>query len=190
MGPYRLSRFLFVRRGLLGYTARMADTSASDRWLFPHLVGWLLLLIVGAFALSVWAAGGMYLADAIALTVPVAAIAWVGYLMARHRRFQYSLRTLLLLVLVWSISCSWLAVRMQQAQRQREVVEAIKRTGGQVWYDTEGEPGVPWLRRLFERLFGEDFFKTVVRAEASDEQWKQLRLALPNCKIERYQQED
>jgi len=83
--------------------------------------------------------------------------------------FQYSLRTLLLLMLLASIGMSWLAVKMQQARRQREAVEAIQKLGGQVWYDYEvqqsgnplpgaGPPGPAWLRNLL----GEDILARVV----------------------------
>ena len=41
----------------------------------------------------------------------------------RRRWFQYSLRSLMIFVLFWSLACSWLAVKMQQARRQRAAVE-------------------------------------------------------------------
>ena len=53
----------------------------------------------------------------------------------RRRWFQYSLRTLLLLMLLVSIGMSWVAVRMQRARRQREAVKGIERLGGGVMYD-------------------------------------------------------
>jgi hypothetical protein len=86
-----------------------------------------------------------------------------------HRWRQFSIRTLLLLVVVASIACSWFAVRMNVAKRQRAAVEAIEKGGGYVIYDYEydGEgyarkgakpPGPAWLR---DRL-GVDFFADVV----------------------------
>ena len=84
----------------------------------------------------------------------------------KRRWYQYSLRTLLLLVLVAAVPCSWLAVRMQRAKRQRE---AIIKTADMVLYDYQmdengiilqvAEPPAPsWLRRLL----GDDFFKEAV----------------------------
>ena len=87
----------------------------------------------------------------------------------RRRWFQYSLRTLLLFMLLVSIGMSWVAVRIQRARRQREAVEAIQKLGGLVRYDYQvqqsgnplpgaGPPGPAWLRNLL----GEDIFARVV----------------------------
>ena len=83
----------------------------------------------------------------------------------RRRRFlQFSLRALLVFVLLVSIGMSWFAVKLQRARRQKEAVEAIQKAGGWVKYDYEAafpfaEPSVPkWARKLF----GDDFFFDVV----------------------------
>ena len=88
--------------------------------------------------------------------------------MANHTRrlrwFQYSLRTLLLVMLMASVGMSWFAVKMQWVRRQREAVEVITRLGGFVTYDWRSDgsglepPGPAWLRNLL----GEDFFGEVV----------------------------
>ncbi len=52
-----------------------------------------------------------------------------------RRWFQFSLRTLLLFVLLVSLSLSWFAVKRQQATRQEKAVEAIRKAGGNVAYD-------------------------------------------------------
>ena len=87
-----------------------------------------------------------------------------------RRRYQYSLRVLLLLPLVCAIPCSWVACRVQRAARQKAAVRGIVETGGSVTYDYEAEarshhwpskpepPGPPWLRALL----GEDFFSRVI----------------------------
>jgi hypothetical protein len=77
----------------------------------------------------------------------------------KRRWFQYSLRTLLVFVTVCAIPCSWLAVKLRQAERQREAATAIERLGGKVTWDSKasGQPG--WLRCVL----GDDFFNTVVR---------------------------
>ncbi len=50
-----------------------------------------------------------------------------------RRRFQYSLRTLLVFVTLFAILCSWFAVKMQQANRQWAAAEEIIRLGGTAW---------------------------------------------------------
>ncbi|NQT16725.1 MAG: hypothetical protein HQ582_28465 [Planctomycetes bacterium] len=76
----------------------------------------------------------------------------------KHRWFQFSLRTLLVFVLLVSIGMSWLGVQLDRARKQREAVEAIEKAGGSVLYGYELTPSgssVPmWLRELL----GEDFF--------------------------------
>jgi hypothetical protein len=83
----------------------------------------------------------------------------------KRRWYQFSQRTLLVLVLLVSIGLSWLGIKMNQARRQREVVKAILEAGGAVYYDYEykqsGNPEPPapaWLRKLF----GDDLFRDVV----------------------------
>ncbi len=105
----------------------------------------------------------------------------------RYRWYQYSLRTLLLLMLLASLGMSAFATRMRTARRQRDAVAAIQRSGGSVWYNhdclksgfysirrADSKPGPQWLRRLL----GDDFFMTVVEAavesDADFENLKQL----------------
>jgi hypothetical protein len=85
------------------------------------------------------------------------------------RWLQYSLRTLMIVVTLFAVACSWFAVKMQQAKRQREAVEAIEKLGGRISYDYEWDsgsgyritgakpPGPTWLRKVL----GDDFFCTV-----------------------------
>lgn len=78
------------------------------------------------------------------------------------RRWYCNLRTLLLLMLLASIFMVWVVVRLEQANRQREVVETIVELGGRVLYDYQmnraKSPGPAWLRKLL----GNDFFTNVV----------------------------
>ncbi len=91
----------------------------------------------------------------------------------KRRWFQFSLRTLLLLVLICAIGSAWVAPRLQRAQYQKTAVEAILKDGGVVWYDFEvnaegnhigsaERPGPAWLRKML----GDDFFAAAVYAEA------------------------
>jgi Leucine-rich repeat (LRR) protein len=80
------------------------------------------------------------------------------------RWYQFSLRTLLIFVTLFGIVCSWFAVKMRQAKRQREAVEAIIKNRGEVRYDYQEHdffakpPGPEWLRNWL----GEDFLCNVV----------------------------
>jgi len=53
----------------------------------------------------------------------------------KRRWYQYSLRTLLLFMLLASIGLSWLAVKLKQAREQKEAVRAIEEAGGWVIHD-------------------------------------------------------
>jgi len=50
---------------------------------------------------------------------------------------QFSLRTLLVFMLLLSLPLGWFAMKMQRASRQREAVEAILKVGGTAWYDCQ-----------------------------------------------------
>ena len=87
----------------------------------------------------------------------------------RRRCWQFSLRTLFVVVLLFAVPCSWFAVKMQQARTQREVVRTLREGGADAFYDFESvesrssipkaEPPAPaWLLELL----GVDFFCDVV----------------------------
>jgi hypothetical protein len=85
-----------------------------------------------------------------------------------RRRFQFSLRTLLIIVTLFAIACSWFAVKMKQARTQREAVEKIRKWGKEInitysWQaDPQTKPHIPeWLRQLA----GDDFFYYVYGLE-------------------------
>jgi hypothetical protein len=112
-----------------------------------------------------------YLARGICLSALVVQAAILGllvFLLARRRTtqdelrwYQFSLRSLLMLMLLACIAMIPVAIREQQAKKQREAVDAVRKLGGSVTYDgllaTGEAPGPVWLHRLL----GEDFFITV-----------------------------
>jgi len=88
---------------------------------------------------------------------------WFAAGLLFRRRFQFSIRSLLGFVLVCAVVCSWLAVQMQQARRQKEAVEALGHFTGCIFYDYQCSgrrwepPGHAWL----EEVLGEDFFADI-----------------------------
>jgi hypothetical protein len=82
----------------------------------------------------------------------------------KRQWFEFSLRTLLIVVTLCAMPCSWFAVKSQQAQRQKEATVAIRGLGGQIIYDWEitangglelnPKPTGPlWLRRMLRDDF-------------------------------------
>ena len=85
----------------------------------------------------------------------VVVLGWFIVALVFRWRFQFSLRSLLLLVVAVALSCSWLAVEMKAAKREREAAEAIEKLDGVLYWS---EPAGPvWLRSLL----GEHFFQHV-----------------------------
>ncbi len=84
----------------------------------------------------------------------------------KRRWFQFSLRTLLLIIFLASVGMSTLGVKMHRARKQRQIVAAILKLGGGVQYDYHDgicdprkHPPVPaWQLKVF----GDDFFSDVV----------------------------
>ena len=92
-------------------------------------------------------------------------------------RLQYSLRSLLVFVLLANLGMAWIFPRWRVARQQRDAVAAIRALGGDVYYDYmwPGPGGVPpgpvWARRLL----GDDFFADAVCV--NDDVWVQMMFA-------------
>lgn len=87
----------------------------------------------------------------------------------KRRWFRFSLKTLLIVVVLSSLLLGWLGLEIQQAERQSQAVEEIQKTGAWVVYDWDldddgnatwkGRPPVPeWLTEWT----GVDLFGDVV----------------------------
>ena len=86
---------------------------------------------------------------------------------ALSARFQFSIRSLLVLAVVVAVPCSWLATEMEQAKKQRDAEVEIEKLRGAVSYDRQidpfnnwwsipctAPPGQAWLRKLLgDHLF-------------------------------------
>jgi hypothetical protein len=85
------------------------------------------------------------------------------------RWYQYSLRTLLIFMLLVSILMSYIAVRKRHAERQQEIVAALRKKYVGLWYDyqSNGFGSPEYERPLTQPQFlldwlGIDFFHSVV----------------------------
>jgi hypothetical protein len=72
-----------------------------------------------------------------------------------RRRFQFTIRSLLVLVVVVAMPCSWLGVEMKKAKTQEKYAESIMEVGAGIGLANTSVP--VWLRRVF----GEYFFVRV-----------------------------
>jgi internalin A len=106
----------------------------------------------------------------------------------KPRRFQYSLRTLLLFVLVCALACSWLGVKLKRARDQRDAVGAILNWRGEVYYDYETDASgnqisgkSPPEQTWFNKFLGTDFRCVTGVTVENDKQMAYLE-ALPDIR--------
>ncbi len=129
----------------------MTEPTATRRWFRPT-PGWLIfgvLVVEGLLWLSErlrWFPAGW--AAAIVLVVVGATLLlmlfwFIGSLLFRWR-FQFSVRSLLALTLIIAVPCSWIAERIRQVRREKEIVAAIEKLGGGVKWVTY-DNGLPVL---------------------------------------------
>jgi hypothetical protein len=87
---------------------------------------------------------------------------WFVFALLFRRRFQFSIRSLLVLTIAVALPFSWLAVELKWARTQRETVEALMKLGGILHYDKKFYPSAypPALLWMRVRL-GDDFFCNV-----------------------------
>jgi len=114
----------------------------SERW-FPK--GWPVLIAIASVGMMM-----------------VLLLFWFVLALLFRWRFQFSIRSLLLLTVAVAIPCSWLAVDVQQATKQKEAVEALKKMDVTVGYSEVSDsfgylrgdrPGPAWVRKLVGDAF-------------------------------------
>jgi len=159
----------------------MSDFTPKPRWFHPTpdrlVLG--LLAIAGLLWLSdhfgwpAWHKGYAVLVAVASMgLVFLLMLVWFAISMVVRLRYQFSLRSLLALVVAVAIPCSWLTVEMRRAKRQRGAAEAIKALGGEVIWDRQSGPA--WLGRVL----GDGFFSSVssvASTGATDGDLKNLR---------------
>lgn len=170
---------VFSPSGRLGYTDGMAEAPSRRRWFYPtpgRFVA-ILLAVEGILWLAEqfrWLPKGYAVLIAVASVglFVLLAVLWLGVALLFHLRFQFSLRSLLMLTVVVAVSCSWLTVEMKKAREQTAAVATILKLEGRPAYDWQvdasgiyllpnAQSPVPgWLRNLLE----EDFFSDVIQA--------------------------
>ena len=160
-GPFWQGRW---RRGIL---AGM-DAPEKRRWYCPT-PGWLVygsLVVEGLLWLSEqyrWFRFNEHKGWTVLIAVAVVGVTillmllWFTVALLFRRRFQFGIRSLLVLVVVVAVPCSWMAVKRQQAKREQEAAAAIETMGGHVLWS--GPSGPAWLRNLL----GDDFYKRLFR---------------------------
>ena len=93
---------------------------------------------------------------------------WLIVALIFRRRFQFTIRSLLILTVAIATACSWVTVELKKARMQEAAVTEIRKMGGSVAYDWQfgmtgiylgkaQEPGPAWLHDLL----GADFFETI-----------------------------
>ena len=114
---YRLSPDRFMA-GLILVVGLLWSSKCFQWSGFNNHKGWTVLIAIVAVAL--WAAAST--------------VRRIGAIVCR-RRFQFSLRSLLLFFMAASIACSWLGVDMTRARRQAAAIRAITSDGGSAEYN-------------------------------------------------------
>jgi hypothetical protein len=161
--------------------AQPAVPKRSIRWFQPTPARLLaaLLVVEGLLWLSnrfgwlSWHKGYAVLTAVVLVAAAlVGMIFWFGVSLIFRWRFQFSIRSLLVLVVAVAMPCSWLAVEIKKANRQREAAEGIEKLGGSTTPDTyfvrdekerfnpgySDDPEPLWL----QEALGGDFFANVV----------------------------
>ena len=135
-----------------------------------------LLWLSDRFGWLGWHKGYAVLTGVAAVGVAMILMAvWFAVALIFRRRFQFSLRSLLVLVVVVAVPFSWLGIEIKRTKRQGDAVAAIEKFGGTVEYDWQGDAngkrvrnaqpqGPKWLRALL----GVDIFGQVRSIEARE----------------------
>ena len=174
--------------GGLWYINDMAAPEPRRRRFHPT-PGKLLLVLLAAEGILFLANWFQWIPKGWSVLIAVAAVGvfligmlvWFALAHCLRWRFQFSLRSLLVLTVAVAVPCSWLAAEVKTAGEQKEAAEEIGTLGGSVRYDCQKEiksgvvqcgsvsaeytvinpesPAPYWLRRMM----GYDFFTTVVK---------------------------
>jgi len=74
----------------------------------------------------------------------------------RRRWLQFSLRTLLIVVTVWSVPLGWVGWRLGEVRRERATITWVEKMGGGVYYQSNYKPDDrSWWEESTDKWFGE-----------------------------------
>jgi hypothetical protein len=109
-----------------------------------------------------WVEGSLPEQSAFRLEIPFQQAMLTGMIAPKPKRrpFQFSLRTLLIVITLCAIPCSWLAVTVQNAEKHRKATLAISREGGVFFTHAlrVPNPGPPdWRERISNYFFPEEY---------------------------------
>jgi len=129
--------------GLLAVQVFLLLSEQSQWFGFNEKKGWTVLIAFG-----------------VACSAVVIMFLWGAVSLLFRWRFQFSVRSLVVLVVAIAIPCCWLAVKRQQALEQREAFKAFREFPGIIRYDFQlfspaAEPPAPSYLR---NMLGDDFF--------------------------------
>jgi hypothetical protein len=123
--------------------------SEKAKWFsFNEKKGWTVLVAVAAVGIVL----GMML------------LWWLTALVFRWR-FQFGIRTLLVLTVAVALPFSWLAAEMRKARQQREAIATIQQLGGFVLYYGRQVSEVTPPPRWLEEVMGPDFLIDVYEVD-------------------------
>jgi hypothetical protein len=129
-----------------------------DRLIVGLLAVEVLLWLSDRLGWPVWHKGYAVLTAVAAVGVAMLVmLVWFAASLIFRWRFQFSIRSLLVLVLVVAIPSSWMRVEIELARRQSEAVKGIWHVAEAVDYDWQVVVGPAWLWNLL----GNDFFMNV-----------------------------
>ncbi len=83
-------------------------------------------------------------------------------------RFQFSIRSLLVLTVAVALPFSWLAVEMRAAKRQREAVQILESTMS--WVSVAEQPKPVWLANLLDEHFFNDVESVIGSSYIGDDE--------------------
>jgi hypothetical protein len=130
----------------------------------------LLIAEAGLFLLESWLPKGFAIVLVLMLIIAtiLAAISCFAVSLIFHRRFQFTLRSLMLLMLIVAIACSWFSVRVQQAKNQKELVHVLRKESSyynsahydyQYWFNSK--PIKTSIAGWLAENFDPDFFGNI-----------------------------
>ncbi len=147
-----------------------------DRFVTGLLAVEVLLWLSDRFGWLGWHKGYAVLTAVTAMGAATLAMApWFIVALIFRRRFQFGIRSLLVLTVVIAIMCGWLTTENRRAQKQGQAVAWIRSVGGSVGYDWEISASDPPLQREqqpepqpLRNLLTDEFFGDVLYLHFGD----------------------